>query len=319
MLDLILGALLVGLGIRGWRRGLVREVISLAVLVVGTVAAFRLSTPFGKVLANMSGASPDVTRYIAGMGIFLTVSIAAAIISRVLHLGMRFLPGVSTLNRAAGAALSLLAFTLLLTLVVSAATVIDLPDAMEQQLDDSAVAAALTDPEGIPQHALGLLSGDRVVEVSLRLRSLTGRDHAVATVDQPLELPASDRDRLERVPGAEQAILDLLNRERVSAGAEPLPPASGVAQIAFEMAIDGYSSGRVEVLDSRQLRAVLNGAGIPTTTTAELVAVAAGPESAHAALAEEMKPAMTATGYTRVGIAVVKGPFGLLVVELLAD
>lgn len=318
MLDLILGALLVGLGIRGWRRGLVREVISLAVLIVGTVAAFRLSTPLGKVLANMSGASPDVARYIAGVGIFLAVSVGAAIISRVLHLGMRFLPGVSTLNRAAGAGLSLFAFTLLVTLVVSAATVVDLPDALERQLDDSAVTATLTDPDGIPQHVLGFLSGDRVVEVSLRLRSLTGHDHAVASVEQPVTLPSSDPDRLERLPGAEHEILDLLNRERVSADAEPLPRASGLAELAFEMAMDGYSRGRVEVLDGRQLRTVLDDAGIPTTTSAELAVLAASPESAHAALVDKMQQAMTATGYTRVGIAVVKGPYGLLVVELFA-
>ncbi len=110
MLDLVLGALLVVLAIRGWMRGLVREIISLAVLVVGTVAAFRLSTPLGRVFAAMSGASPDATRYVAGIAIFIGLAIAAAVISRVLHLGMRVLPGVSTLNRVAGAGLSLLAF-----------------------------------------------------------------------------------------------------------------------------------------------------------------------------------------------------------------
>lgn len=319
MLDLILGALLVGLGIRGWRRGLVREIISLAVLVVGTIAAFRLSTPVGKVLVNMSGASPDVARYVAGIAIFLAVSVGAAVASRVLHIGMRFLPGVSTLNRAAGAALSLLAFTLLLTLVVSAATVMNLPDTVEQQLDESAVAAALTDPEGIPQYTLGLLSGDRVVEVSLRLRDLIGRDHAVALPDRPLELPATDSEQLDRLPGAETAMLDLLNRERVAADVEPLPPARGLTEVAAEIAMEGYSTGKVELLDISSLRNMLNEAGIPTTVSGEAVAVAAGPESAHAALADEMAATVTASGYTRVGIAVVKGPYGLLVVELFAD
>ena len=143
MLDLILGALLVGLAIRGWMRGLVKEIISLTVLVVGTIAAFRLSTPVGRIFANMSGASPDASRYVAGIAIFFGVAIGAAIISRVLHLGIRFLPGVSTLNRAAGAALSLIALTLLVTLAVSAATVVTLPEGMQEQLDDSAVAATL--------------------------------------------------------------------------------------------------------------------------------------------------------------------------------
>lgn len=54
MLDLVLGAALVVLAIYGWMQGLVRAVISLAVLVVGTVASFRLSGPLGEVVADMS-------------------------------------------------------------------------------------------------------------------------------------------------------------------------------------------------------------------------------------------------------------------------
>jgi len=319
MLDVILGALIVGLGIRGWMRGLLREVISLAVLIVGTVASFRLSTPVGRVLVNMSGISPDVGRYIAGIGIFLATAVGAGIVSRIIHGGLRLLPGVSTLNRAAGATLSLIAFTLVVTLAVSMATVVDLPDAAKRQLDESTVAAALTDPGGIPQRVLGFLSGDRVVEVSLRIRSLTGADHAVASAGAPLELPATDQEGLQRLPAAEATILDLLNRERVAADVEPLPEATGLGDVAFEMAADGYSRGRIEVLESEQLRAILNSAGIPTTTAVELAVLAAGPESAHAALVEEMKDEMTAAGFTRAGIAVVKGPFGLLVVELLTD
>jgi uncharacterized membrane protein required for colicin V production len=319
MLDLALGALLVGLGIRGWTRGLIRELISLAVLIFGTIAAFRLSTPLGRVLVNMSRISPDVARYLAGFVIFLAISLGAAIVSRVLHIGIRFLPGASTLDRAAGAALSLLAFTLVVTLAVSLATVLDLPDNVEQQVEQSTVAAALTNPDGIPQQALGLLSGDRVVEISLRIRSLTGHDQAVAAVGAPLEIPATDAERLTRVPSAETAVLALLNRERVAADVEPLPRASGLDDVAFTMARDGYSSGHVEVLDGAPLRAALDHSGIPTTKAVELVVLAAGPEPAHAALVGAMKPGMTAAGYTRVGIAVVKGPFGLLVIELLTD
>jgi len=318
MFDLLLGALLVGLGIRGWMRGLVREVISLTVLIVGTVAAFRLSTPVGRVLVNMSGISPDAARYVAGMAIFVAIAIAAALVSRALHLGIRFLPGVSTLNRVGGAALSLIALTLVMTLVVSLATVVDLPDRVEQELESSAVAGGLTDPDGLPQRVLGLLSGDRILEMSLKIRDLTGRDHAVASVDMPLELPATDHEKLARVPGAEEGILDLLNRERVAADVDPLPLATGLSDAAFEMAITGYSTGRIEVPDDVTLGSALDAAGILTVAAAEIAVLAAGPETAHVALAGEVKSTMTRTDFTRVGIAVVKGPVGLLIVELFA-
>jgi membrane protein required for colicin V production len=318
MFDLILGALLVGLGIRGWMRGLVREVISLAVLIVGTVAAFRLSTPVGQVLVNMSGIPPDVARYAAGIGIFLAISVTAALVSRMLHLGIRILPGVSTLNRAAGSALSLTAFTLVVTLAVSLATVVDLPDGADRQLEESAVAGALTDPDGIPQRALGLLSGDRVLELSLRIRDVTGRDQAVASPDSPLVLPSSDPDELERLADVEGTVLDLLNRERVAADVDPLPLATGISDVAYRLALDGYTTGHIEILDDGELRDLLNDAGIPTVVSAELVVLAAGPESAHAALLDRMSTTMNTDEVTRVGIAVVKGRFGLLVVELFA-
>ncbi|MCP3999239.1 MAG: CvpA family protein [bacterium] len=319
MLDLILGALLVGLAIRGWMRGLVKEVISLAVLVVGTVAAFRLSTPVGRVLANMSGASPDATRYVAGIAIFLAVALAAAVLSRILHLGIRFLPGVSTLNRAAGAALSLIAITLVVTLAVSLATVMDLPDSIESQLEESTMAAALVEPDGLPQRVLGFLSGDRVVEISLRIRELTGSEEAVAKPGQPLRVPASQPDDLERLPGVEEVVFDLLNRERMAADVDPLLRSSGLDdEVAFDYATHGYLTGNIEVPSDGQLRERLNEEDMPSTQQSMVVVLAASPEAAHAALADDVGEILTRDAFTRVGVAVVQGPVGLLVVQVFS-
>lgn len=318
MLDLILGAMLVGLGIRGWMRGLAKEIISLAVLVLGTVAAFRLSTPVGRIFANMSGASPDASRYVAGIVIFFAVAIGAALVSRVLHLGIRFLPGVSTLNRAAGAALSLIALTLVVTLAVSMATVLTLPEGLQRELDESDVATALTEPDGLPQRVLGFLSGDRVVELSLRIRDLTGGEQAVATPAQPLLLPPTAAAELERLPAVEETMFDLLNRERVGADVVPVQRSAGLDRVALDLAQAGYESGRIVVLADSQLGQLLNEVGMPAIQQAQFAVLAASPEGAHAALADEMGPAMARDGFTRAGVAVVQGPVGLIVVELLA-
>ncbi len=318
MLDLTLGALLVGLGIRGWMRGLAKEIISLAVLVVGTIAAFRLSTPLGRVIANMSGVSPNASRYVAGIIIFLSIGIAAAVASRVLHLGMRILPGVSTLNRAAGAALSLIALTLVVTLIVSLATVVDLPETMEEQLEASTVAGALTDPDGVPQGVLGFLSGDRVVEISLRIRSLTGSDQAVATSGSPLLFPAAESGDLERLPGVEKVMFDLLNRERVAADADPLLRSSGLDRVAHGHAMQGYGTGVVEVPGDDDLRGMLNQDGMPSTSRVLVAVLAASPEAGHAALSDEQGPTLKRDGLTKVGLVVLRGPVGLLIVEVLS-
>ncbi len=317
MLDLILGGLLVGLAIRGWMRGLVKEVISLAVLVVGTVAAFRLSTPLGRVFANMSGASPNASRYVAGIVIFFAVAIAAAVISRMLHLGMRILPGVSTVNRAAGAALSLIAFTLVLTLLVSLATVVDLPEAAADQLEDSAVAAALTEPDGLPQSALGFLSGDRVMEISLRIRELTGSEEAVAKPGAPLTFPPADPDDLERLPDAEDVGFDLLNRERVEADVDPVARSTGLDRVAFNFATEAYGTGRGVVPDDDMLRAALNEEDLPSIARSISLVLAASPEAAHAALADADEEKLLRPGVTKAGVTVIQGPLGLLVVVLL--
>jgi len=318
MLDVILGALLVALAIRGWMRGLVREIISLAVLIVGTVVSFRLSTPLGRVLAAMSGASPDASRFVAGIGIFLGIAIAAAVMSRTLHLGIRILPGVPTLNRAAGAALSLVALVLVVTLVISLAAVVPLPVAVADELEQSVVADALTEPDGVPQRVLGFLSGDRVVEITLRIRDLTGGPRAVALVGHPVTVPATPVGELERLPDAEEAIFALLNRERVGGDVAPVLRSPGLDQVAFDLAIAGYASGTVTILDEDELRSVLNNDGILSTVHTELVVLAASPEAGHAALIKESAPNMMGPRYSKSGISVIRGPLGLLIVEVLS-
>ncbi len=316
MLDLVLGALLVVLAIRGWMRGLVREIISLAVLVVGTVAAFRLSTPLGRVFAAMSGASPDATRYVAGIAIFIGIAVAAAVISRVLHLGIRVLPGVSTLNRAAGAGLSLLAFALVVTLAVSMATVVTLPEAAATELESSDVAATITDPNGVPQRVLGFLSGDRIVEISLRIRSLTGSRRAVAAADDPIEFPAASGDDIDRLPDAESVMFELLNRDRVGGEVDPVLRSSGLDQMAFDLAVAAYGSGTAGVLSDAELRSRLNGLGMPSIQRTHMVVLAASPEAAHAALVDADTEILGA-GFTKAGVVVLQGSVGLLIVEIL--
>ena len=317
MLDLVLGGLLVVLAVRGWMRGLVKEVISLAVLIVGTIVSFRLSTPLGRIFSAMSGASPDASRLVAGMVIFLGIAIAAAVISKALHLGIRILPGVSTLNRAAGAGLSLIAFVLVVTICVSLATVVSLPEAVADELAASTVADALTTSDGMPQRVLGFISGDRVMEITLRIRNLTGDAQAVAEVDQPLTLPAAPASELERLPDAEVVLLDLLNRERVASDVPSLLRSPGLDQFAYDLAMEGYGTGTVSRYADEALRVRLDSFFLPSTARTELVVLAASPEGGHAALVDG--PMVDAMGreLSKAGIAVVRGPLGLLIVEVV--
>ena len=57
MLDLLLLAILGLLFFRGWLRGLIREAVSLAVIVVGTFLALRLNGAVGGIIEGMLGFS----------------------------------------------------------------------------------------------------------------------------------------------------------------------------------------------------------------------------------------------------------------------
>lgn len=318
MLDLILGAALVMLAIYGWMQGLVRAVISLAVLVVGTIASFRLSGPLGEIIAEMSGTSPDASRMVAGLAVFMLITIAAAFLSRMLHLGIRFLPGVSTLNRAAGAALTVGTAALVVTILLSLITVAPVPEAFAQELEGSVVAETLTEPDGFPQQVLGVMAGDRVVELNLRIRELTGDRSAVASSSIPVVVPPSAAADLERMPAAEEEVFQLLNEERVAQEAAPLARSSGLDQVAFDLAMQGYGSGTIQVDDETELRQRLNDVGIPTTARAELAVLAASPDAGHVALVERSAQVMGDPEFTKAGIVVLEGPVGLLVVEIYA-
>ncbi len=318
MLDLVLGATLVILALYGWTVGLVRALISLAVIVVGTVVSFRVSEPLGEVVADMAGTSPDASRMVAGFGILMLISLAAAIVTRILHLGIRFLPGVSTLNRAAGAALTLTAAALVITILLSLATIAPLPEAFAEEIEDSVVAETLTEPDGMPQQVLAMMSGDRVVELTLRIRELTGGRSAVASSSSPVVVPAAAAADLNRLPAAEEDMFGLLNEERVAQEAPPLARSSGLDQVAFELAMEGYGSGTILPDDQEELRARLNRAGIPTTARAEIAVLAASPEAGHAALVERVPSVLGNAEVTKVGIVVLEGPVGLLIIEILA-
>jgi hypothetical protein len=252
------------------------------------------------------------------VAIFFGIAIAAALVSRVLHLGMRVLPGVSTLNRAAGAALSLAAMILVVTLAASLATVVPMPEAVADEIEASAVADTLTRPDGVPQRVLGFLSGDRVVEITLRIRELTGNARAVATSGNPVQIPAADGADLERLPDAEDAVFDLLNRERVAVDAAPLPRSSGLDRVAFDLAMEAYSTGQLRIYEGLEFRALLNSAGLPSIARAQSAVLAASPEAGHVALVEDSGSPMTGAEFSKAGIAVIQGPQGLLIVEILA-
>ena len=104
MVDLILLGLFGLFGVRGWRRGLVREALDVLTLIVGAVLAFRMAQPIGAVIVEIVDISPEVARIVGGVVAFIAISIGASIATHFLHRTIRILPGLPLLNRLGGAA-----------------------------------------------------------------------------------------------------------------------------------------------------------------------------------------------------------------------
>ncbi len=321
MLDFLLGAVIVALAIRGWWRGLVREAVALTVLVVGLILSFRLSTPAGDVVESLAGVSSDVGRLIAGVVIFLAISIGAAVASRILHKGIRIVPGLPTLNRAAGAGFSMVAAIAVATLALSLLSVVSPPDVIAKQIEESSFAGYLTDPEEVPQKAMGVVSGDRVLERLLSLGEITGTRRVVGD-DGIVLLRPTAMDRVHLDHEAESGVLEMVNRRRVAAGADPLVMSEPLSKLARAHAEDVYTSGRFAKAssDGTSFGERLSQAAIPVVAADQVMALAVSAEAAQEALfGDDAKSAiLTDPVYRRVGIAVAKGPLGVIVVEVVA-
>lgn len=318
-MDFVLGALIVALAVRGWMRGFVRESISFAVLVVGLFVAFRLSTPGGALVESLAGTSADASRLAAGLVIFLLISATAAIVSSFLHRGIRVMPGLPTVNRAAGAGLAVLLGVVVVTIILSVAGVLSLPGAVASPVAESALATRLVDPAGPVQDAVGVISGDRVMEHVLKLQDAVGERRLVAD-DGVVFIPVAADGELDPANGKIAEIRDLVERERAAAGVGSLEPSAPLDQLAVDYAMAVYQTGRFSNLTAAgdSINERLDAAGFPVTVVAQTTVLASSPKSAQEGLMsdEEASAIVIGDAYRRIGVGAVNGPLGWIIVQI---
>ncbi|CAN5395093.1 hypothetical protein BH24ACT7_BH24ACT7_22270 [soil metagenome] len=317
MFDVILGAVLAGAIVRGWMRGFVRSAVGLVVVVVGTILALRLSGPMGSLVSGIAGTSPDTSRIIGGVVVFAACSIAGVMVAGMMRKVLDAMPGLPTLDRAAGAVAAGLAGVLVLTLLVSAVRVLPL-GGVGDSVEESELATMLTDPDRLPQEALAVVGGDRVLAVALRLDDHFGQ----AVVGDPgretilLDVPAG----AHLVPSAGQAdaLFHLANRARSEAGAAPLARSAELDAVALQHATDMYTGGWLAHAspDGVWLGGRLAAASVPSTASSEVIGLGPSPAS----IVDEWEGAAPSAArlgrddVTRMGVAAVAGPLGVLVV-----
>lgn len=315
MIDAALVAIVLALAIRGWFRGLVRELIGIGVLVLGIGLSFRTSEATGGVVSNLTGWSPAWSRLVGGVLLLLVLSIVAALIGSSLHRAMKALPGFSALNRLAGAALGVGAGALVIIVVVSLASIVGLPPAAADEFEESTAVSLITEPEGPVQTVIRGVGGSRQVGELLALRSMVG---AVAAVpdEGTVALVPVDVETLAVDERAARELFDDLNLDRASAQVDPVTWSSALSVIAADLAFDMYASG--VTITNNDVIERLDAAGLPFVLAEHHVALAVAVSDLDFALGErtDISAERVDDRYRRVGIGVVDGPYGLLMVEI---
>jgi len=319
MIDAVLVGLLLFLAVRGWYRGLVREALDLAGLVVGTVVAFRFGPLLGGVISSMAQVSTDTGRLVGGLILLVATGIGAAFLARAIEPKVRR-PGINLIDRAGGTALATGWGAFLLMVLLSLLLVLPLPAAVGRQVEGSAIARALTAPTGVPQAVFRSLSGDQVIQALLQLREAVGERQVILEGDESVALPATDPADLEDDSDAATAGFDLLNRARVDAGFNPLAWSPALAEVAAaharEMYEEGYFSHRSPATGTVGDR--LEAAGLAYSLAGENLALAATITQAHDGLmgSPGHRENILRPEFRRVGVAVVSGPLGLMTVQV---
>lgn len=316
MIDFVLGALFVALVVRGWMKGLVREALDVATLLLGALLAFRFSGAVGNVLSAMTGIAPEAARMVGGFLAFLAISIGAAFVSGLIHRTIKRLPAMTTLNRLGGAALGGIYALVLATLAVTLMSVVPLPATLAKPIDESVIAGRLTDPEGPVQRGVETLAGDRAIQSVISLRRIFGERTVVG--GPAVVLPAAAGETRPSSAAADE-VFGALNAARVDAGLDPLAWSDELAVIAVSRADAAYHSGTLSVA-SPSLEEVLDRSGVPHVVGAENLALAGSAAGVHEAIvgSDRHRSEVLGERYRRVGVGVVEGPYGLMAVQVFA-
>lgn len=139
VLDIAILVLLVAFMLKGLLRGLIKELCTLAGLLVGAIIAFRFHNPLAQWLLDAVNLPSQLAVVAAFLALFLVSVIVFAVLGFVLSRFVRliFLGGF---NRVLGGFFGLAQGVVLLALVLFALSLSTLPDFLQSRYTDSQLA-----------------------------------------------------------------------------------------------------------------------------------------------------------------------------------
>ena len=162
------------MALRGWRKGLLRQVAGFISLILSLLLVVRLTPNWASVVEEWLGIPYGGALALVGLSLFAGVGAVVWVALQALTRMMRF-PGLSTLDRAVGAALGLVWLVVWVMALVWFASFLPLPDTLTEMLSESRAVGRITEPDNLPRRLLDSLTQDSWKEMLTRLGEITGR------------------------------------------------------------------------------------------------------------------------------------------------
>ena len=168
MFDLIVLAAAAGLTVRGWRRGLMRQVAAFVSFIFSLLLVVRLAPDWALVVEEWLGIPYGAALTLVGLALFSAVGIVVWVALQALTRLMR-LPGLNTADRAAGAVVGLGWLVLWVMTLIWFASFLPLPDSLTSMLSESRVVGGITEPDSLPRRALDALTQNSWEEMLIKI------------------------------------------------------------------------------------------------------------------------------------------------------
>lgn len=311
LIDIVV-LLLVGIGaVRGAVQGIARTVTDLVGLLLGIPVAFRLGGAAGDLL--FARFAPVYGRT---LGAVVLLAVLGALVSR--FAATSFGPPIDAVDQAAGAALGVVRGGVFATLAVIIVSGVAGSAGSSGYTDGSIFGDFVTAPDAWPLSAFAAVTGDGQLARAVAFNHEFPGGPVLSAGYQVL--PPTPLEDLERDGQAGVEITLLVNEERIAAGLPMLTWSSALtevaAQYATEMATEGFfshDSPRTGDVGDR-----LDSAGVSFRVAGENLAWGPTVDRIHLGLMNSPthRENILSGRYRNVGVGVVRGPLGLMVVQV---
>ncbi|MFT2009944.1 CvpA family protein [Pontibacter sp. 13R65] len=234
-IDLILIFIFGASLITGWYRGFIIGTLDLVRWVVSLLVGLHYYAPFADWLGRMLDWK---SFWLLPVSFFIITMLASVFIHFLFDLVLGRLPASlhqSKVNKALGIIPGAVSGLVTIVIIVMLLAALPLPTTIETQVEESSVANRLVAYTDRVETALGPVF-DEIAE-----RTLTGMN-VVTDSQETVELPFKVANAKPR-PDLEAEMLELLNKERLAQGLQPLVADTSLREVARRHSADMFSRG----------------------------------------------------------------------------